>query len=128
MKYDDVDRILSDEQAILPSSGFTASVMAAVLSESSATAPIAFPWRWILPGMAASCLALAVLLQQVFVQPGISAARFRPAWLPDVVKATETAKHLGVQWTAFAMLLTFVSMLFSARLAPRVGPNMDIDA
>jgi hypothetical protein len=122
MQYDELDRIMSDEESIVPSSGFTASVMAAVQRDSSASVPIAFPWRRVLPGLAASGLALAVLLQQLFMQPGISAVRFRSAWLPDLVKVVESAKHFGVQWIAFALLLTFVSMRLSARLAPREEP------
>ena len=119
MQYDELDRILSEEQTILPSPEFTASVMTAVCGEASASAPIAFPWRRVLPGLVASGLALAVLLQQVLVQPGITEARFRPAWLPDLVQVLETAKHFGVQWITVALLLTFASMRLSARLAAR---------
>jgi hypothetical protein len=123
MKYDELDRILSEEQAILPSPEFTASVIAAVLREASASAPIAFPWRRVLPGLVASGLALAVLLQQVLVQPGVTQARFRPAWLPDPVQVLDTAKHLEVQWIMVALLLTFASMRLSARLAAREKNN-----
>jgi hypothetical protein len=56
------------------------------------------------------------------MQPGISAVRFRSARLPDLVKVVESTKHFGVQWIAFALLLTFVSMRLSARLAPREEP------
>jgi hypothetical protein len=119
MQNDELDRILSEEQAILPSSEFTASVMAAVLRESSVPVPIAFPWRRVLPGLVASGLALAVLLQQAFVQQGIIAARFYPAWLPPLVQVLETAKHFGVHWIAFALLLAFASMGLSALLAAR---------
>jgi hypothetical protein len=117
MQYDEIDRILSEEQAILPSSEFAASVMAAVLREASASAPLAFPWRRVLPGLVASGLALALLVQQVFVQPGISAARFYPAWLPTFVHIMEAGERFGVQWVTLALFLAFASMWLSARLA-----------
>ena len=117
MEYDELDRIMSEERTIVPSSGFTASVMAAVLRESSAAGPIAFPWRRVLPGLIASDLALAVLVQQIFVQPGISAARFYPAWLPTFVHIMEAGKRFGVQWVTLALFLAFASMRLSARLA-----------
>jgi hypothetical protein len=119
MQYDDLDRILAEEPAILPSPEFTASVMAAVRREGSAPVPIAFPWRRVLPGLVVSGLALAVLLQQIFVQPGITAARFSPAWWPELVQVLETARHLRVLWIAFALFLAFASMQLSARLAER---------
>jgi len=119
MQYDELDHILAEEPAILPSSEFTASVMAAIRREASASAPLAFPWRRALPGLVASGIALPVLLQQVFVQPGITSARFRPAWLPAFVQVLETARHLGVHWIAFALLLSFASMQLSARLTER---------
>ncbi len=119
MQYDELDRILAEETAILPSPEFTASVMAAVRREASAPVPIAFPWRRVLPGFVVSGLALAVLLQQVFVQPGITAVRFSPGWLPKLVQVLETARHLGVHWIAIALFLAFASMQVSTRLAER---------
>jgi hypothetical protein len=119
MQYDELDRILAEETAILPSPEFTASVMAAVRREPSAPVPIAFPWRRALPGLVVSGLALTGLLQQIFVQPGITGARFNPAWLPELVPVLETARHLGVHWIAFALFLAFASMQVSSRLAKR---------
>jgi hypothetical protein len=56
----DLDRILSQEDAILPSSGFTARVMDAVTEEASATVPIPFPWKRAVPGLIV-CLILATV-------------------------------------------------------------------
>jgi hypothetical protein len=119
MQYDELDHILAGDPAIHPSSEFTASVMAAIRREASAPAPLAFPWRSALPGLVASGLLLAVLLQQAFLQPGITSARFSPPWLPVFVQVLETAKRLGVHWILFAILLSFASMQLSARLAAR---------
>ena len=119
MQSDELDHILAEEPAILPSSEFTASVMAAIRREAAASAPLAFPWRRALPGLVASGFSLAVLLEQVFVQPGVTSARFSPPWLPVFVQVLETARHLGAHWILFAVLLSFASMQLSARLAER---------
>ena len=50
MKPDELDRILSKADEIMPSSGFTANVMDAVQREFSAPPPIPFPWRRAVPG------------------------------------------------------------------------------
>ena len=51
MSGDDLDQILSEEDDILPSSGFASSVMDAVRCEASAPPPIPFPWTRALPGL-----------------------------------------------------------------------------
>ncbi len=59
MDHDDLDRLLSHEPEIVPSSGFTASVMKAVRVQAQAPPPIPFPWKRALPGIAAAVLSLA---------------------------------------------------------------------
>jgi hypothetical protein len=54
-----LDRALLIEDALLPSSGFAASVMDAIQQEALVPAPIPFPWKIALPGILA---ALAVLI------------------------------------------------------------------
>lgn len=119
MQGDELDRILSEGRAILPSSEFTASVMAAVRREASAPAPIPFPWRRALPGLVATGLAVAVLVQQLLAHPVIFGARFVQAWLPSVAQALEIAKHFEVHWIVFALLLAFASISLSARFVTR---------
>jgi hypothetical protein len=59
----DLDRALaSAHDGILPFSGFTASVMAAIAHDASAPAPIPFPWKRALPGFVAIVVALALLI------------------------------------------------------------------
>src|SRR5208282_4291487 len=60
--HDEIDRILSRDDEILPSSGFTVSVMDAVRQEAAALAPIAFPWKRALPGMVVGGFVLALVL------------------------------------------------------------------
>ncbi len=55
----EINRILSREDEILPSSGFTVSVMDAVRREAAAPPPIPFPWKRALPGLVAAGFAQA---------------------------------------------------------------------
>lgn|SRR5215472_9368124 len=119
MQYHELDRLLCDEPAILPSSEFTAAVMAALRREASAPAPLPFPWTRALPGLLACAFALAFLFQQVFAQPGVTAVSFRQPRLPMLVELLATAKHLALHGIAFALFLAFASMHLSARLAQR---------
>jgi hypothetical protein len=68
--------MLSHEAEIVPSSGFTASVMNAVRGQAQAPPPILFPWKRALPGMAAAVLSLAWIVfacVAVFSSKGIGA-------------------------------------------------------
>ena len=56
---DDLDRWLSDDEAIVPSSGFAQSVMDAVQREASAPAAIPFPWTRAMPGLVVTGVSLA---------------------------------------------------------------------
>ena len=58
---DNLDRILLEQDTLLPSSGFAASVMDAIQQEAAAPAPIPFPWKWALPGIAALLVGLVML-------------------------------------------------------------------
>lgn len=54
MTPDDIDRILSSEDVLEPSSGFAGNVMEAVRREAAAPATPAFPWVRFAIGLAAS--------------------------------------------------------------------------
>ena len=78
MKDPEIDRILSAQfsarDEILPSSGFTASVMDAVRREASAPPPIPFPWKRALPGIVVATFVL-VLVIVVGIATLVQAAR-----------------------------------------------------
>ena len=57
MTPDDLDRILSSEEPLVPSSGFAAAVMESVRAATTAPPPLPFPWRRFLLGL----LAVSVL-------------------------------------------------------------------
>ena len=53
MKPDDLDRIMSADEEIVPASGLVATVMDMVRREASAPPPIAFPWVRLACGLVA---------------------------------------------------------------------------
>jgi hypothetical protein len=110
-----IDRILSTDDQLLPSSGFVSAVMERVREESVAPPPIPFPWKRMLPGfvLAAGVFGWGVfelfryaphaLGQLSFVAPHLSAA------------ATRDLTQAG--WVALACLVSLLSWLLAQRLA-----------
>lgn len=58
MTGDELDRILSSEEPLEPSSGFVAGVMEAIRAQAAAPPPLPFPWRRFAVGLVA-CVILA---------------------------------------------------------------------
>jgi hypothetical protein len=111
MKPDELDSWLVDDDAIVPSSGFTASVMEAVEREASMPPAIPFPWKRALPGLASLAVALlaAVGGATLFgVWPSDNVVR------PMVDQATSMGGEIG--WIAAAVMLTLASLAWSWRL------------
>ncbi len=125
---DEINRILSREDEILPSSGFAVSVMDAVRREAAAPPPIPFPWKRALPGLVVGGFVLALVFVTVVVA------------IAQLIRASTTAHFsmslpsmlapifgLGLQrnlaiaasWTVLALLVAFVSVKLSMRLASR---------
>jgi hypothetical protein len=124
MSHDEIDRILSHEEELLPSSGFAASVMDAVFREAAVPPPIPFPWKRALPGLAVAGLTL-VLVVLVFAAEATrwgreaTSAQVSVAWmsrLAPIIMATTTPT---VGWTLLALAFTLASVMFSLRLAGR---------
>jgi hypothetical protein len=116
-----IDYILSREDEILPSSGFAISVMDAVRREAAAPPPIAFPWKRALPGMVVAALALLLV-----VAGGVMAIAqgYRPATpqlsmtVPFVMPSIfNGGLESAAIWIALALLVAFVSVKLSMRLA-----------
>jgi len=111
MKPDDLDPWLVDDDAIVPSSGFTASVMEAVEREASMPPAIPFPWTRALPGLAALVVAL---LATVWGVTFFGAWQFDDVARPMVDQVTSTDGQIG--WIAAALMLTLASLAWSWRL------------
>jgi hypothetical protein len=115
----EIDRILATEEALIPSSGFLASVMERVQEEAAAPAPIRFPWKRAIPGI---LLTAGVLGWggYVLVREGVAAVRdlsFAPPHL--AVALTQPLELAG--WVAMALGASLLSWLLSRRLAGRSG-------
>jgi len=125
MRDADFDRILSKEEQILPSSGFTASVMEAVQREAAAPPPIPFPWKRALPGIcAAGLLIVLIVVASIPLLRHEAASRPLPAqWLPPIVSIIQGWKTLGANWVALALVLSLISVKFSMHVASSRGSS-----
>jgi hypothetical protein len=121
---EEIDRILSREDEILPSSGFAVSVMDAVRREAAAPPPIPFPWKRALPGLVVAGFALALVLVAMVVAIARRAS-FTPEFSMPSPSVMPAIFHGGIEsaaiWTALALLVAFVSVKFSMRLASSRG-------
>ena len=123
MSPDDLDRILSTDDDIVPASGFAASVMEMVKREASAPPPIPFPWLRLVSGIVvllglASGLAWSGLAEPLAADVLSSS---QAAWSAAVGWTADAAFRTGATWTTGALLLALVSSMLSIRLAsPRV--------
>ena len=120
----EINRILSREDEILPSSGFAVSVMDAVRREAAAPPPIPFPWKRALPGLVLGGFALALVFVTVVVAiaqliRASTSAQFSMS-LPSVttpIFGLQRNLEIAAIWTVLALLVTFVSVKLSMRLA-----------
>ena len=122
MSHDEIDRILSREEGILPSSGFAVSVMDAVRSEAAVPPPIPFPWRRAMPLLAAAGAALVLVVVVAVVgitQLGRGGAGAPSAgeWMPTLLPFVNATVASAAGWLLLALALTFASVALSLRLA-----------
>jgi hypothetical protein len=62
-EFSELDHVLLSEDPLLPSSGFSASVMSAIGDVTDAPAPLAFPWKLAIPGLAGLAVAVVFLVR-----------------------------------------------------------------
>ena len=117
MRDDEIDRILSGEEDLLPSSGFHASVMDAVHREASTLPPIPFPWKRAWPGFAVGALALVAALIVLLVESGgTTAPEPSPVGAAAFESLLRSAANTGSHWVALALLVTLASVALTRRL------------
>lgn len=117
----EIDRILSREDEILPSSGFVVSVMEAVRREAAAPPPIPFPWKRALPGMVLGGSVLVLVgIGTVLTISRLGGMAVAPVPVPPPL-GTSALFHGGIEsaarWTALSLLAAFVCVKLSMRLA-----------
>ena len=117
-----IDAVLSADDSIYPSSGFTESVMSAVSRESAAPAPFPFPWRRALPGLAAIGAALLLLLAVVIsalrlpAHAAAAAPPAAPAMFPQLLPVLGHAPTLATLAVTFSVGITVAALLLCRRL------------
>jgi len=110
---DELDRILSTERSVTPSPGFAHAVMRAVRHEATAPPAIPFPWRRMMPLIAAAAVLVTVVL---FSLP------YWPAAGPSSFAGSAAMRHL---LAAFATLpigyltAALIGSLLTVRLSLR---------
>lgn len=122
MRDDELERILSkEEEELLPSSGFVASVMEAVQQEAVAPPPIPFPWKRALPGMIAAAIGLvAVFAVGVTLLRGGSGGEVISAKLLSMIAVVIGVwKAAGASWIVLALVVSLASVKVSMRIARR---------
>jgi hypothetical protein len=126
-----IDRILSTQADIQPSSGFSASVMSAVRVEATVPPPIPFPWKRAFPIVLLAGATLTVLLillliagVEAVVQPSTQAMTPQLSqfleFSTSLQSAFSPAAHANVAsalaWVGLALALTFASVRLSMRI------------
>jgi hypothetical protein len=117
MRDDDIDRILSKQQEIIPSSGFVVSVMNAVRRETAAPPPIPFPWKRAMPGLTAAGLALVSIFVvgiTLFIR-GTATQPVPTGLLSALALIFRGWKTVGASWIALALVLSLASVKLSRR-------------
>ena len=113
MTDEKIDRILADEDELIPSSGFVALVMDRVREEAAALPPIPFPWKRAVPGIVMACVGLGWGVVEVSRQ-AIAAAQTAHAvtiTIPDaVVRPAE-----GALWAALALGISLATWMLARR-------------
>jgi hypothetical protein len=116
----EIDRILSREEEILPSSGFAASVMDAVRREAAAPPPIPFPWKRALPVLVVASLAIiiiiigaAVVVSQLGSATTSQVSVAAPEPMPSIFNGSGVSAAI---WTAMALVVSLVAVRLSMRL------------
>ncbi len=132
MSDDELDRILSGEQGIVPSANFARNVMAKVRQEAAAPPPIPFPWKRALPGLVLCVLSVVAMCAAVLVRPASQplhetsgpsfwTAFWTSIWTglsSDSVKVMRAANVGGLGWIILALLLTLASVTFVSASDP----------
>jgi len=101
---DNLDRILLQQDALLPSSGFAASVMDAIQQQAAVPPPIPFPWKHALPGIAALLVGVVILCRLAV----------------SAIDGMSQDSAGGVDWLAWLMSNAPSAVLIRTEVAPAI--------
>jgi hypothetical protein len=120
----EIGEILAAEETLIPSSGFTASVMERVRQEAALPPPIPFPWTWAALGILLVCGVSGWGAFEIFRSgatafdmPALHSFALTLPQLPAA--AVGPVEEVG--WVALALGVSLVCWLFSRRLAGSGG-------
>src|SRR5260370_12413759 len=127
----EIDRVLSREDEILPWAGFAVSVREAVRREAAAPRSILFPWKRALPGLVVGGLVLAVVL----VAGVVAIAQMDKATAPPpsislpsgLARIFQGNVQSAPNWTMRALLVTFLSVKLLMLLASGASCNLGVE-
>jgi hypothetical protein len=114
-----IETILATEEALIPSSGFLASVMESVHEEAKMPQPIPFPWKRAVRGilLASGVIAWSAVELFRYALPAVSGTSLIPLHLFTALE--QPLEQAG--WIALALGASLLSWLLSRRLAGRSG-------
>ena len=112
MGDDDLERILSNEQRVIPSAGFATAVMYAVRRDSTVPAPIPFPWERILP-----MALVGMFILMALSIAGITLLIEYP--LGQLIQWPKPRNAVGAAWIALSLVVTSLAVRLSMRFACR---------
>ena len=101
---DNLDRILLQQDALLPSSGFAASVMDAIQQQAAVPPPIPFPWKRALPGIAVLLVGVVILCRLAV----------------SAIDGMSQDSAGGVDWLAWLMSNAPSAVLIRTEIAPAI--------
>lgn len=117
VQLDTIGSILASEEALVPSSGFVNAVMERVREESRVPAPIPFPWKRAVPGIA---LVTGVFGWGAFEMMR-QASAIRIPLVSFHLSAAATSHLETIGWVVLALAASLLAWRFSCRLVGRAG-------
>ena len=111
----ELDRVLSGETQLVPSSGFVSSVMDAVQRDAVASS-LPIPWTRALPALAAWSIALAATIWMI-VERSDRLAQLAPDAQRLAGNVMQAAASNGWGWVVLALLLSCLAAIPPASLA-----------
>jgi len=114
-----IDRILAEEEELIPSSGFLASVMERVESEAAAPPPISFPWKRAVPGMVLAAAGFGWCGYEFAQMARLAAGHMTMRAVHLAVTLDRPQQQIA--WVALALGASLASWMISKRMAGRSG-------